>query len=177
MNRLDVGAVLLIVTLILSSCSLPSGHGLGDLEEKVLDENLKLKEKVAELEERLAESEAEEQWAEEAGEDLYHFFAALNKMDTEEVKRRLAGKAEVIPGRGLRFENGCYVGSNGDRQSGIFNYFRVTEAKFGVNRGSLSYEFLTDGNKAQTERMVIEVILDNNIWKVESCSPSHASKG
>lgn len=169
--------MLLIVTLILSSCSLQGGQGFGDLEEKILDENLELKKRVAELEERLAESEAKDIWAEEAGEDLYHFFAALKAMDTEEVNRRLAGKAEMIPGEGLKFENGCYFASNNDRQTGIFNYTRVTGAHFDMDRGSLIYEFLKEDGSTKTERMIIKVILDNNIWKVESCSPPHTTKG
>lgn len=156
--------------LFLCSCSITTANSDRDQEVKILDENLDLKAEIADLEEEIERLKRNYEITESAEEDVYLFLQAMRERNMEELKRRVAGNAQLDVS-GIIFNNGKSLSFEEDNQDKEFVFVRLSDEEGDIETGKLVYDVLPKSDTTQNLRL--EFIRQQDTWKVTNFSKQH----
>lgn len=158
--------------LFLCSCSITTSteNERQDEEVKILDENLDLKAKVTDLEEEIERLKRNYKITEHAKEDVYLFLQAMRERNLEELKRRVAGNAQ-LDASGIVFNNGQSLPFEEDNHEQELVFVRLSEDEGDVEAGKLVYDVLPESDT--TEQLKLELIRQHDTWKISNFTKQH----
>ncbi|MBA9027650.1 MULTISPECIES: hypothetical protein [Bacillaceae] len=165
MSRNTILVGLCSTIILLSSCSYFSVSSTEDAnlqEMKIIDENLQLKDKIAELEENLSMLEKNQQTASSINENVFHFMKAIETKDLVELKKRVAEDVRIEP-TGIIFDNGEYLKFDFIRSK---DYLKLKEHEINSDNGIFVYEFFSVGKNERAGQLSVEVVHQKNGWKI-----------
>ncbi|MFJ7975446.1 hypothetical protein JNUCC23_12575 [Peribacillus sp. JNUCC 23] len=153
--------------ILLSSCSYFSVSSTEDAklqEMKIIDENLQLKDKVAELEEYISMLEKNQQTAFGINEGIFRFMEAVETKDLVELKNRVAEDVSV-ESTGITFDNGKYLRYSFSQSN---DYLKLKEHEINSEKAIFVYEVFSDDNKVKAKHLSVEVVHQKNGWKINN---------
>lgn len=158
--------------LFLCSCSITTipERERQNQEVKILDENLDLKAEIADLEEEIERLKRNHEIMELAEEDVYLFLQAMRERNMEELKRRVAGNAQ-LEASGIIFNNGQFLTFDEGNHDKELIFVRLSEEEGDVEAGKLVYDVLPESDT--TELLRLEFIQQHDTWKVSNFTKQH----
>jgi len=138
-------------------------------ELKILDENLDLKEQIAELEKDIERLKHNQEMTELAEEDVYRFLQAMKDRNTDELQQRVAENAQ-LDASGIIFNNGQSLKFEEQHANKPLLFVRLRKEDGDIEAGKLVYDVLPD---TEDRYLQLEVILQNDTWKVTGFSKQH----
>lgn len=159
--------------LFLCSCSITTANPERERqsqEVKILDENLDLKAEIADLEEEIDRLKRNYEITESAEEDVYLFLQAMRERNMEELKRRVAGNAQ-LDASGIIFNNGQSLTFEQDNHHKELVFVRLSEEEGDLEAGRLVYDVLPE--RDNTEHLRLEFVRQHDTWKISNFSKQH----
>ena len=159
MRRIFLFLFAIIFILLLSACS-AQNNGSTDIEMKLVDENLKLKEEIFDLENELEETLEKEKEEQVIESRILSFFYYINEGNSEEAERRTTGKIHVSH-NGVRSSDGKMLVSGLD---GNFAMQMVQSEWKGSNQCEATLTVLKDERK---QRVIVSLVKTGEEWRIE----------
>lgn len=156
--------------ILLSSCSFFSVSKTDDAklrEMTIIDENLQLKDRVAELEEYISMLEKNQQVAFGINEDVLLFMEAIESKNFVELKNKVAEDVS-IESTGITFDNGNSLRYGPIQSKECIDYMKLKEHEINTDTGTFVYEVFSIGNKTEAKQISIEVVQQENGWKIKN---------
>ncbi|KMY50440.1 hypothetical protein [Peribacillus loiseleuriae] len=156
--------------ILLGSCSFFSVHNTDEdkfLEMAIIDENLQLKSKVAELEEQIIMLEKNQQTAFGINDDVFLFIKAIETKDLVELKNRVAVNVS-IESTGITFDNGNSLRYGFSKSKDCIDYMKLKDHEINFDKGTFVYEVFSVGNKTEAKHISVEVVQQENGWKINN---------
>ncbi|PLS17131.1 hypothetical protein CVD28_13845 [Bacillus sp. M6-12] len=154
---------ILACLMLLTSCSAsPVVNPGSELEEAILTENLRLKEKIKEMQKEIDQLKKNQDHV-SANYEISRFFTALQKGDIGEMNK-LVSKSAVFSSSGIHFSNGStFRFEEADGKKAI-----LKEHSFCEEKGELIYEVSSIKASAGATQYEITVIESQDGWKIEN---------
>jgi hypothetical protein len=156
----------------LASCDvLDRGISLEDREREnaILDENLDLKEKVTNLEQRIAELQKTQETISIIDQDVNRFFLAVQTGNVDSLSHFVSNSVHVQK-TGISFEKGGEIEFSRGLTNGKVSYVRLIGHELNENKGKLTYEFYSGSPDSKVEKVAVEVVQQPEGWKINRCA-------
>ena len=149
----------IIFIFLLTACS-PQDNGSTDIEMKLVDENLKLKEEIFDLEHELEETMEKEREEQVIESRILSFFYYINEGNREEAERRITDKIHISH-NGIQSSDGRTLVSGLD---GNFAMQMVQSEWDGSSRCEATLSVLKDERK---QKVIVSLVKTGEEWQVD----------